>query len=713
MNKKSKKVFVWGVLCLLCLLATVLVACTKEQPQNTEDPNNIECVELSKDGLRLTPGEKFTLTLKVNPSGVAYTSASWNTDNNAVATVSNGVVTAVSVGTAKITATITYEDKTFSDTCTVTVYKEEGPVIKPMYVECSPAALALGVGKTETLHFSVKPDGAAYSTVLWNTDNSAVATVSNGVVTAVSVGTAKITVTVEYDKQSFSSTSIVTVKEAAREVILDKNSVVLGDGKNIALKAELAPEGCLDDTIRYESVDTEVAVVDAQGVVRAVGKGETTVRAYISQEVYGTCSVRVGYRVNVTKEGEGTLRGTEGLYFAGERTTVYATPSFGYVFEGWYEGEEKVGTAASYTYTFSEGDGALTVKFIPDPNMPPVDGTGVYEISTREQLNWAARNNTLDYRLMNDIAVGGYFSLRGYSGTFDGNGHKLTGLTFNYDQSFITCLTGKVKDLTLENVTANSAPYVKDSALFALESEGGVVENVRVTGSMRGVGSTRMAYTNVHVGGLIAYAKNTVVTNCTAEVSYKGSAGYVGGLIGRADGCAITGCLANVDLTWTGFRSLQLGGLVGYADKNTKISQCGTDGTIQATVNWADLDNGGYIGGFIGNNRGNISNSFTAADVSCEIKPEMFPYTVSGFAGSNYQGKIEKSLAAGTASAIYVGEPYTTNPFSTGEKSETYVTGTPGKGDLVAETVDEAFLTGTLGFEERLTSFVLSVLGAK
>ena len=496
-------------------------------------------------------------------------------------------------------------------------------------------------------------------------------------------------------------------------VILDKNSVVLGVGKNIALKAELAPEGCLDDTIRYESVDTEVAVVDAQGVVRAVGKGETTVRAYISQEVYGTCSVRVGYRVNVTKEGEGTLRGTEGLYFAGERTTVYATPSFGYVFEGWYEGEEKVGTAASYTYTFSEGDGALTVKFIPDPNMPPVDGNGVYEISTREQLNWAARNNTLDYRLMNDIAVGGYFSLRGYSGTFDGNGHKLTGLTFNYDQSFITCLTGKVKDLTLENVTANSAPYVKDSALFALESEGGVVENVRVTGSMRGVGSTRMAYTNVHVGGLIAYAKNTVVTNCTAEVSYKGSAGYVGGLIGRADGCAITGCLANVDLTWTGFRSLQLGGLVGYADKNTKISQCGTDGTIQATVNWADLDNGGYIGGFIGNNRGNISNSFTAADVSCEIKPEMFPYTVSGFAGSNYQGKIEKSLAAGTASAIYVGEPYTTNPFSTGEKSETYVTGTPGKGDLVAETVDEAFLTGTLGFEERLTSFVLSVLGAK
>ena len=135
MDKKSKKVFVWGVLCLLCLLATVLVACTKEQPQNTEDPNNIECVELSKDGLRLTPGEKFTLTLKVNPSGVAYTSASWNTDNNAVATVSNGVVTAVSVGTAKITVTATYEDKTFSDSCTVTVYKEEGTVIKPTIIQ--------------------------------------------------------------------------------------------------------------------------------------------------------------------------------------------------------------------------------------------------------------------------------------------------------------------------------------------------------------------------------------------------------------------------------------------------------------------------------------------------------------------------------------------------------------------------------------------------
>ena len=165
------------------------------------------------------------------------------------------------------------------------------------------------------------------------------------------------------------------------------------------------------------------------------------------------------------------------------------------------------------------------------------------------------------------------------------------------------------------------------------------MENVRVTGSLRGVGSTRMAYTNVHVGGLIAYAKNTVVTNCTAEVSYKGSAGYVGGLIGRADGCAITGCLANVDLTWTGFRSLQLGGLVGYADANTKISQCGTAGTIQATVPWADVDNGGYIGGFIGNNRGNIVNSFTSANVSCEIKPEMFPYTVSGICWKQLSGE--------------------------------------------------------------------------
>ena len=158
-----------------------------------------------------------------------------------------------------------------------------------------------------------------------------------------------------------------------------------------------------------------------------------------------------------------------------------------------------------------------------------------------------------------------------------------------------------------------------------------------------------MAYTNVHVGGLIAYAKNTVVTNCTAEVSYKGSAGYVGGLIGRADGCAITGCLANVDLTWTGFRSLQLGGLVGYADANTKISQCGTAGTIQATVPWADVDNGGYIGGFIGNNRGNIVNSFTSAMYRARSSRKCFHIRFPEFAGSNYQGKIEKSLAAGTA----------------------------------------------------------------
>ena len=61
-----------------------------------------------------------------------------------------------------------------------------------------------------------------------NTDNSAVATVSDGVVTTVSVGTAKITVTVEYDKQTFSSTSSLRSKKRQKRSYLIKTAWFVG-----------------------------------------------------------------------------------------------------------------------------------------------------------------------------------------------------------------------------------------------------------------------------------------------------------------------------------------------------------------------------------------------------------------------------------------------------------------------------------------------------
>ena len=76
-------------------------------------------VSLDKSTDTVAVGSTTTLTETVTPSNAADKSVSWSTSNSSVATVSNGVVTGVSAGTAIITVVTT--DGGFTDTCTVTV----------------------------------------------------------------------------------------------------------------------------------------------------------------------------------------------------------------------------------------------------------------------------------------------------------------------------------------------------------------------------------------------------------------------------------------------------------------------------------------------------------------------------------------------------------------------------------------------------------------
>lgn len=73
---------------------------------------------LDRANVTLDEGEKAQLTAKTTPAGQTVT---WTTSDSEVATVSNGEITGVAGGTAVITASMTYEDVTYSDTCNVTV----------------------------------------------------------------------------------------------------------------------------------------------------------------------------------------------------------------------------------------------------------------------------------------------------------------------------------------------------------------------------------------------------------------------------------------------------------------------------------------------------------------------------------------------------------------------------------------------------------------
>ncbi len=90
------------------------------------DPVAVESVALDKTEISITEGETATLTATVSPEDATDKSVLWASSNEAVATVADGVVTAVAEGTAKITVTTVDGEKTAE--CVVTVTKKAAPI---------------------------------------------------------------------------------------------------------------------------------------------------------------------------------------------------------------------------------------------------------------------------------------------------------------------------------------------------------------------------------------------------------------------------------------------------------------------------------------------------------------------------------------------------------------------------------------------------------
>ena len=90
---------------------------------NKETEVNVESVVLDKTTISISEGSSYTLTATITPSDATNKSLIWESDNETVTTVSNGIIRGVSEGTAIIT--VTTEDGNYSDTCKVTVTKKD------------------------------------------------------------------------------------------------------------------------------------------------------------------------------------------------------------------------------------------------------------------------------------------------------------------------------------------------------------------------------------------------------------------------------------------------------------------------------------------------------------------------------------------------------------------------------------------------------------
>ena len=164
-----------------------------EEP-DPDDPIVVTGITLDKTTATVEEGATVALTATVTPGNATDKTVTWSTSNEAIATVSGGVVTGVKAGEVTITAKA--GDKSATCTVTVTAAATEPEVVPVTGVTLSQTAVTLDIDQSITLTATVAPENATNKAVRWASDKTDVATVdANGKVTAVAAGTANITVT--------------------------------------------------------------------------------------------------------------------------------------------------------------------------------------------------------------------------------------------------------------------------------------------------------------------------------------------------------------------------------------------------------------------------------------------------------------------------------------------------------------------------------------
>ena len=237
--------------------------------------NKLQGIDITTNYSVVPVGITKRLVVVFKPADAANKSVTWSSNNPSVASIDqSGNVRALAPGSAVITARSV--DGGYTDTATIEVVNA-GNVIEEKSISFALSTYPIGVGSTVTLSPIITPSNASFKAVDFVSSDTKIATVdANGVVRGIAPGTATIVATTR--RNGLKATATINVSYiSASSVKLNTTSVSINLNDTYTLIATVSPENASDKTVTFASQDTRVATVDNNGIIRAVGKGTTTI----------------------------------------------------------------------------------------------------------------------------------------------------------------------------------------------------------------------------------------------------------------------------------------------------------------------------------------------------------------------------------------------------------------------------------------------------
>ena len=354
---------------LLLALGFAFIGCGEPEDVNPSK------VTVSVEKTEYVVGDKFSLTVKVEPEDATNKKVTWKSSDNTVVSVDqNGSAEALKAG--NVTITVAAEaDATVKDEVKITVKAAEATDVKVSEIKLSADKAQLNVGEQLEVKAEVLPANATNKAYDLTTSDAAVLKVENGKVVAVAKGTAKVVATAKDGSGVKGELELTVVEGAATdvkvaEIKLSADKAELAVGEELEVAVEVLPADAANKAYDLASSDDAVLkVVDGKVVAVAEGTAKVVVTAKDGSGVTAELELTV-----VAAEADPTyylvLRGYQDFVLVG------GTLNLDVLFYGeapenqevaWSVDKEEVATVNGGVFTaVAEGKVLVTAKSVAD-----------------------------------------------------------------------------------------------------------------------------------------------------------------------------------------------------------------------------------------------------------------------------------------------------------------------------------------------------------